>query len=115
MIKIFSLFAPAKLNIFLKVVGKKINGYHTIRSGITFINLFDKIEIELSDKNEVIYKGPFKPLNNQYEDCIIKKTLNFLNLESKTNFKITITKNIPVQGGLGSASTNAAALINGLI
>ena len=114
MIKNFFLFAPAKLNIFLKVVGKKINGYHTIRSGITFINLFDKIEIELSDKNEVIYKGPFKPLNNQYEDCIIKKTLNFLNLESKTNFKITITKNIPVQGGLGSASTNAAALINGL-
>ena len=38
------ILAPAKLNIFLKVLGKRNDGYHEIRSGITFINLFDKIE-----------------------------------------------------------------------
>ena len=91
MIKDKKIFlSPAKLNLFLKVVGRKINGYHIIRSGITFINLYDKIEIELSDINQVVYKGPFKPINNRYEDCIIKKTLSFLNLDNKINFKIYI-------------------------
>ena len=109
--KIF--FAPAKLNIFLKIIGKRNDGYHLIKSGITFINLFDKIEIEKSDTTRINYQGTFKPKNKKYDDCIIWKTLNFLKL-SNHNFNITVTKNIPVQGGFGSASTNAATLIKGL-
>ena len=106
-----TILAPAKLNLFLKIVGRKINGYHLIHSGITFLNLFDKIQVEESNKNEIFYKGLFKPLDGNFNDCIINKTLNFIDLPKKTYFKITITKNIPVQGGLGSASTNAASLI----
>ena len=37
------IFAPAKLNIFLKVLGRRSDGYHIIRSGITFIDLYDEI------------------------------------------------------------------------
>ena len=55
------IIAPAKLNIFLKILGRREDGYHTLHSGVTFINLFDSIEIEESSKNEIIYKGPFKP------------------------------------------------------
>ncbi len=108
------IIAPAKLNIFLKILGRREDGYHTLHSGVTFINLFDNIEIEESSKNEIIYKGPFKPKQGYYSDCIVKKTLNFLNLIKDINLKITITKNIPVQGGLGSASNNAAGIIKGL-
>ena len=35
------IFAPAKLNFFLKVIEKRDDGFHNIRSGITFISLFD--------------------------------------------------------------------------
>jgi len=108
------ILAPAKLNIFLKILGKRSDGYHLIRSGITFINLFDEIEIKQSDKMRIHYTGSFKPERGVYEDCIIYKTLKFLGLNKNFNFNLTITKNIPVQGGLGSASTNAAALIQGL-
>ena len=108
------VFAPAKLNIFLKILGKRKDNYHEIRSGITFINLFDKIEIEESIKTTVSYKGIFMPESGKYDDCIINKTLDFLGLKNNLQLKITINKNIPVQGGLGSASTNAAALIRGL-
>ena len=107
------ILAPAKLNIFLKVLGKRKDGYHIIRSGITFINLFDQIEICESKEINISYKGPFKPKNN-YANCIILKTLEFLKLDKNLKFNITITKNIPVQGGLGSASTNAASVIIGL-
>ena len=108
------IIAPAKLNIFLKILGRREDGYHTLLTGVTFINLFDSIQIEESSKNEIIYKGPFKPNKGYYSDCIVKKTLNFLNFIKDVNLKLTITKNIPVQGGLGSASTNAAGIIKGL-
>ena len=44
------IYAPAKLNLFLKINEKRDDGYHNIRSGITFINLFDVIEIKRSEK-----------------------------------------------------------------
>lgn len=106
------ILAPAKLNIFLKVLGKRNDGYHEIRSGITFINLFDQIEIEHDHKTTISYNGYFKSKEKIYDDCIIKRTLNFLNISQKVKLKIKIIKNIPVRGGLGAASTNAAALIS---
>lgn len=105
------ILAPAKLNIFLKILGRRFDGYHEIRSGVTFINLFDQIEIELNHKTTISYSGIFKPEEGIYDDCIIERTLNFLNIRNKIQLKIKIIKNIPVQGGLGSASTNAASLI----
>jgi 4-diphosphocytidyl-2C-methyl-D-erythritol 2-phosphate synthase len=53
------IFAPAKLNVFLKVINKREDGYHNIRSCITFINLYDKIEITRSTNTNINYKGPF--------------------------------------------------------
>ena len=105
------ILAPAKLNIFLKILGKRNDGYHEIRSGITFINLFDQIEIEENNEMTINYTGEFKPKKGFYDDCIIKRTLNFLNFDKNLKLKINIIKNIPVQGGLGSASTNAATII----
>jgi 4-diphosphocytidyl-2-C-methyl-D-erythritol kinase len=108
------IFAPAKLNLFLKVLSRRADGYHIVRSGITFINLFDEVEIKKSDKMSISYTGLFKPKGNFYKNCIIRKTLKFLKIDKKLNLNIKITKNIPTLGGLGSASTNAAALIQGL-
>ena len=107
-----TLNAPAKINLFLRVLNKRDDGYHNIRSGITFINLYDEVTITKSNVTSIIYLGNFKPFSGLYEDCIITRTLKFLDL--KVNLNISIKKNIPVQAGLGSASTNAATLIRGL-
>lgn len=108
------IYTPAKINLFLKILGRRHDGYHIIRSGITFVNLFDQVDIKRSDRMLIQYTGPFKPKGGSYEDCIVSKTLKFLNLDKRYNLNIKVTKNIPVQGGLGSASTNAAGLIQGL-
>ena len=105
------ILSPAKLNIFLILLGRRKDGYHEIRTGVSFINLFDHIEIEKNHKTTISYSGLFKPDKGYYSDCIIKRTIDFLDLKDKLNLKINIVKNIPVQGGLGSASTNAASLI----
>ena len=47
------IFTPAKLNMFLKVLGRRFDGYHIIRSGITFIDLFDELEIKKSKSGNI--------------------------------------------------------------
>ena len=106
--------APAKINLFLHILNKREDGYHNIKSGITFINLFDEVCIKKNNSMIIQYSGTFKPAQDFFKDCIIKKTIKFLNLDNKTNLEINIKKNIPIQSGLGSASSNAAALIKGL-
>ena len=51
------IYAPAKLNLFLKINEKRDDGYHNIRSGITFINLFNVVEIKRSKTMKISYHG----------------------------------------------------------
>ena len=107
--------APAKLNLFLRIMGQQSNGFHIIRTGITFLDLHDEVKISLSDINNITYSGPFKPFSSIYENDIIVKVLKNISSIKKLKLQIKITKNIPWQAGLGSASTDAAALIRGLV
>ena len=100
----------AKLNLFLKIINKREDGYHNLRSAVTRINLFDEIIAEKNSKFIVNYIGDFAPKNNSFDNCIIERIFSILNIE-KPNYCFTIKKNIPVQSGLGSASSNAAAVI----
>ena len=102
--------SPAKINLFLKILNRREDNYHNIRTGITSINLCDEIEVKPSNQFNVEYRGAFAPENNIFDDCIIKKIFSFLNI-SPPNISFSITKNFPYQAGLGSASSNAATAI----
>ena len=110
------VLAPAKLNLFLKVINKKNDGYHNICTGVTFLNLYDEIDIFLSKKNSIVYSGPFAPRKGYFTNDILKKLLKFLYIKKKDRFFVTIKvkKNIPTGSGLGSASACVAAVIRGL-
>ena len=102
--------SPAKINLFLKIINKRDDGYHNIRTGITFIDLYDEITVQPHNKFEVIYTGKFAPKNNLFEDCIIHKLFTYIH-EDKPKLLITISKNFPYEAGLGSASSNVASVI----
>ena len=102
--------SPAKINLFLKIINKRDDGYHNIRSGITFIDLCDEITVQPHSKFEVIYTGKFAPKNNLFEDCIIDKLFTYIH-EDKPKLLFTISKNFPYEAGLGSASSNVASVI----
>ena len=102
--------SPAKINLFLKIINKRHDGYHNLRSGVTVINLFDEIIAEKSTEFYVNYIGEFAPKKNKFNDCIISKLFKEFNIV-KPKYKFTIKKNIPVQSGLGSASSNVAAVL----
>lgn len=102
--------SPAKINLFLKIINKREDGYHNIRTGITFIDLYDEIIVQPHNKFKVVYSGKFAPENNFFNDCIIKNIFSFLKIK-EPNLLFTINKNFPYKAGLGSASSNAATVI----
>ena len=107
--------APAKLNLFLKIINKRKDKFHNIFSGITFLDLYDNIEVQTDKIHSITYIGKFKPKNKIFKDDILLKTIKLLKLKNDIKLKIKIKKNIPTEAGLGSASTDAAALIKALI
>ena len=102
--------SPAKINLFLKIINRRDDGFHNIRTGITFIDLFDEITVQHHSKFQVIYTGNFAPKNNLFEDCIIDKLFTYIH-EDKPKLLFTISKNFPYEAGLGSASSNVASVI----
>ena len=106
----FNEISPAKINLFLKIIGKRDDGYHNLRSGVTLINLYDEVSAHKSSDFKVKYIGQFAPPDNIFKDCIVEKIFSKFKLR-KPQYCFTIKKNIPVQSGLGSASSNAAAVL----
>ncbi|MEK9149972.1 MAG: 4-(cytidine 5'-diphospho)-2-C-methyl-D-erythritol kinase [Candidatus Desantisbacteria bacterium] len=104
------IVAPAKINLSLRVFNKREDGYHNIETVFQSISLYDKITITEEDKIIVLPEKIAKTEN------IIKKAA-FLLLEwtgKKKGAKITLEKNIPIGGGLGGGSSDAAAVLCGL-
>jgi 4-diphosphocytidyl-2-C-methyl-D-erythritol kinase len=106
----FNEISPAKINLFLKIISKRDDGYHNLRSGVTLINLHDEVSAQKSSEFKVKYTGEFAPPDNSFKDCIVEKIFSKFKI-AKPQYCFTIKKNIPVQSGLGSASSNAAAVL----
>jgi len=108
---IISSIAPAKINLFLHVTGKRPDNYHLINSIFAFSEFGDKIKICESQKDELLITGEF---SNQIEDSLdnlVFKTADIIreqyNIEKP--IKIHLEKNIPVGAGMGGGSSDAAS------
>jgi len=115
-VKNFEIKSYCKINLFLRVVSKLKNGYHNIKSLITWLQLYDVISVEKSNKkkDEINFSGNFKSgIDNKANT--VTKLLSLLrknNYLKEEKFKINIKKNIPHGSGLGGGSSNAADLLN---
>ncbi|MBU6140917.1 MAG: 4-(cytidine 5'-diphospho)-2-C-methyl-D-erythritol kinase [Proteobacteria bacterium] len=111
----YKSFCPAKINLFLKVVGKRVDGFHELESLFVFTDLVDELEVSLSDNFALEISGDFARFVDQ-ENNLFVKIINFFVQEFAVtkNIKIRIVKNIPVGSGLGGGSSNAAYFIRAL-
>ena len=113
MSKPISLLAPAKVNLFLHISGKRSDGLHLLDSLITFAGIYDSITIKPSPELNLSLKGPFSNKNISIENNLVLKATKALakysNIEPKID--IVVTKEIPVASGLGGASVDAAATL----
>ena len=105
-----------KINLSLRVLKKLKNGYHNIRSLITFCDLYDIISVSKINgpQDKISFSGKFKRGIDKKLNTITKvlKTLRKRGFFKKQSFKINIQKNIPHGSGLGGGSSNAADLLN---
>jgi len=109
------LRSPAKLNLFLKVLNKRSDGYHNIVTLFERINLCDEISIKLIKEDSINIKcnNPHVPLGKKNIVNKVEATLKE-DFSIKTGVDIKISKNIPVAAGLGGGSSNAASVLLGL-
>ena len=91
-----TLIGPAKLNLNLKVKDKLENGYHSLESDICFLDLYDVINIQISNLNKI--KISDESTFVLKDESILSKTLKYFNSEfkNKIKFKITLKKDIPI-------------------
>src|SRR3970040_781586 len=91
--------APAKINLFLEILGKRTDGYHEIETVMQEISLFDYIYFENYDKDVVFNcSDPKLPAG---EDNLILKAVRLFQKESKIfrGVKIYLDKKIPIGAG----------------
>ncbi len=110
------VFAPAKINLALEILGVLENGYHEVDMVMQSIDLCDEIIIEDASNNELIVECSkdlgCKPENNLAYKAA-KKFFEYVNLKD-VGVKINIVKNIPQKAGLAGGSADAAAVLYAL-
>ncbi|MEN3044538.1 MAG: 4-(cytidine 5'-diphospho)-2-C-methyl-D-erythritol kinase [Candidatus Hydrothermales bacterium] len=102
------VLSPSKVNFGLWVLYKRSDGFHEIRSVFLPVDLYDEIEINHSELIRIIAtEGP------EGDENIVFKVLKVMSeeLNKFLSADIFIKKSIPIGGGLGGGSSNAAAII----
>jgi 4-diphosphocytidyl-2-C-methyl-D-erythritol kinase len=108
------ILAPAKVNLFLEILGKRADGYHEIRSLIQPIRLFDTLWIEAGSEGPKIHCPNHPELEN--ESNLVVRTIRLLEkeLNRPLSFSVRLIKKIPIGGGLGGGSSDSAAVLTGI-
>jgi len=106
--------SPAKINLYLKILDKRLDGFHNLESAFQLIDLYDDIEIINLDSGEIKIKC--EPPLIKMKDNIVFKAVNILKKDYKIDkgIQINLKKNIPIGAGLGGGSSNAATVLLGL-
>ena len=115
-IRSVSVFSPAKVNLFLAVTGKRPDGFHDILSVAAPLLLGDVVTIEARfGHGEVDCLCPELQLPVGEDNIAVRAARAWLNkARCEWNVCITISKRIPVGGGLGGGSSNAVATLHAL-
>lgn len=102
--------ARAKINLYLHVIDRRPDGYHNLESLVTFTDLADKITITPASSFFLNTRGEF--VGDIDSINIVAKVASIMGPQK--GVQIELTKNIPVAGGLGGGSSDAAATFHGL-
>ncbi|MEA1935983.1 MAG: 4-(cytidine 5'-diphospho)-2-C-methyl-D-erythritol kinase [Thermodesulfobacteriota bacterium] len=103
--------SPAKINLHLRVLGKREDGYHDIATLMQRISLYDEIEFSPREKG-IVVKCPGTPLPENEDNIVYKAAKSLFSQAScHSGIEITIRKKIPIAAGLGGGSSNAATTL----
>ncbi|MBN8214355.1 MAG: 4-(cytidine 5'-diphospho)-2-C-methyl-D-erythritol kinase [Xanthomonadales bacterium] len=107
--------APAKLNLFLRIVGRRPDGYHLLQTVFRILDWGDTIAIRLRDDGRIVRHGDSAPGVDEADDLTVRAA-RLLQSRAKIaqGADIAIEKRIPSGGGLGGGSSDAATVLRAL-
>ena len=110
-----TLNSPAKLNLNLSVLGKRIDGMHEIKTRFQLINLSDEVLIKKTLSKSISVKTNLAP-SIENKKNIVFSAIKLLSdhIGKEIYCEVDIVKNIPLGGGLGGGSSNAATALIGI-
>ncbi len=107
--------APGKLNLFLHIVGRRTDGYHLLQTAFQFIDLCDEIRFWRRPEGVVERVGDVRGVPAE-QDLAVRAARSLLAASGRPEFGVGIelTKKLPIQGGVGGGSSDAATVLVGL-
>ena len=111
-----ALAAPAKVNLYLHVTGRRSDGYHLLDSLVVFAGLSDRLTFRPAQSISLSLNGRFADAAGPDGDNLALRAAAALREAAGTvaGAEIELEKNIPVAAGLGGGSADAAAVLSGL-
>ena len=108
--------APAKVNLDLRVTGRRADGYHELDSIVTFTACADRLTFAPERQLALELTGPFAAALAGQPDNLVLRAARRLAAHAgcAPHVRITLDKRIPVAAGLGGGSADAAAILRGL-
>ena len=105
--------APAKINLYLHLLGRRDDGYHLLDSLIVFLDFADTVSVSLADGLSLGLSGPYAPALEGGEDNLVLAAARALAEAGgcQGGAAIELTKRVPVAAGLGGGSADAAAAL----
>lgn len=111
--------APAKVNLFLHIVGRRPDGYHEIESLFAFTDFGDRLRAREASDLSLAIDGPFAPQlaeqspQGTADNIVLKAAHRLREVAGRPTLgaEIILTKNLPVAAGIGGGSSDAAAAL----
>lgn len=109
-----TLPAPAKINLFLHILDRREDGYHNIQTVYQFLDYFDALTFTRREDGQITLSPELT--DTPFEQNLITKAARLLQAETKTPYGVDIklNKQLPIGGGVGGGSSNAATTLHAL-
>ena len=106
--------APAKLNLFLHVVGRRTDGKHLLQSIFTLVDLTDEIDLVVREDNQIVRMGEL--LSSPEDDLCVRAAKKLREAANRPDLgvEINVRKRIPAGAGMGGGSSDCASTLMGL-
>jgi 4-diphosphocytidyl-2-C-methyl-D-erythritol kinase len=103
--------APAKLNLFLHVTGRRADGYHSLQTAYRLIDLADTLRFTARDDGNITLRRPLAGVPPERDLCLRAAALLKRATGHRGGVEIEVDKRIPMGGGLGGGSSDAATTL----
>ena len=103
--------APAKLNLFLHIVGRRQDGYHLLQSAIQFVSICDELSFRVSDDGEIRCANTDRGISCENDLAVRAARLLQSKCSIQNGIGIHLKKVIPAGAGLGGGSSDAATIL----